>query len=68
MGTKFTKEEIGEIEDALENSFKYYTDLLEENTSHPLANNNPTIIYNVQYARTKIKIIESIKKKLNGRN
>jgi hypothetical protein len=59
VGTKFTKEEIDEIEDALEDSLKYYKDLLDVNTSDP-----ETKKMNIEYAHNKIKIIESIKKKL----
>jgi hypothetical protein len=34
-GMKFTKEEIDEIKDALEDSLKYYKDLLEDAPSDP---------------------------------
>ena len=56
---KFTKVEIDEIKDALEDSLKYYKDLLDENTSDP-----ETKKKNIEYASAKIKIIESIKRKL----
>ena len=56
---KFTKEEIDEIKDALEDSLKYYKDLLEDAPSDPETKKG-----NFYYARARIKIIESIKKKL----
>ena len=56
---KFTKVEIDEIKDALEDSLKYYKDLLDENTSDPETKKKI-----IKYASAKIKIIESIKRKL----
>jgi len=56
---KFTKEEIVEIKDAIEDSLKYYQDLLDDALSNPEMKKK-----NIEYARTKIKIIESIKMKL----
>jgi hypothetical protein len=48
-----------EIKDALENSLKYYQDLLDDALTNP-----ETKIKNVEYAGAKIEIIESIKRKL----
>jgi hypothetical protein len=56
---KFTKEEIDEIIDAIEDSLKYYQDLLDDALSNPETKKN-----NLEYARARIKIIESIKQKL----
>jgi hypothetical protein len=56
---KFTKVELDEIIDALEDSLKYYKDLLDDASSNP-----ETKTMNVEYARARIKIIESIKRKL----
>jgi hypothetical protein len=58
---KFTKEEIDEIKDALENSLKYYQDLLDDALSKPEAKK-----MNIEYARARIKIVESIKRKLDN--
>jgi len=57
---KFAKEEIDEIKDALENSLKYYQDLFDDAPSNP-----ETKKMNVEHASAKIKIIESIKRKLS---
>lgn len=59
IAKKFTKVEINEIKDALEDSMKYYQDLLDDAPSNP-----ETKKMNIEYARAKIKIIESIKRKL----
>jgi hypothetical protein len=56
---KFTREEIDELKDALENSLKYYQDLLDDALS-----NAETKKKKIKYARAKIKIIESIMDKL----
>ena len=56
---KFTKEELDEIKDAIENSLKYYQDLLDDALSNPETKKN-----DLEYARARIKIIESIKQKL----
>jgi hypothetical protein len=56
---KFTREEIDEFKDALENSLKYYQDLLDDALSNPEMKKKK-----IKYARAKIKTIESIKKKL----
>ncbi len=56
---KFTKEEIDEIKDALEDSLKYYQDLLDDVPSNP-----ETKKMNIEYASAKIKIIDSLKRKL----
>ena len=56
---KFTREEIDELKDALENSLKYYQDLLDDALSNP-----ETKKKKIKYARAKIKIIESITDKL----
>ena len=56
---KFTREEIDEFRDALENSLKYYQDLLDDALSNPQMKKK-----NIKYARAKIKIIESIMDKL----
>jgi hypothetical protein len=58
-GIKFTKEEIDEIKDALGDSLKYYQDLLDDALTNP-----ETKKMNIEYARARIKIIESIKRKL----
>jgi hypothetical protein len=59
IGMKFTKKEIDEIKDALENSLKYYQDLLDDPPSNPKTKKK-----NIEYASARIKIIESIKRKL----
>jgi hypothetical protein len=56
---KFSKEEIDEIKDVLEDSLKYYRDLLDVSTS-----DLETKKMNIEYARAKIEDIESIKKEL----
>jgi hypothetical protein len=56
---KFTKKEIDEIKDALENSLRYYQDLLDDPPSNPKTKKK-----NIEYASARIKIIESIKRKL----
>jgi hypothetical protein len=56
---KFSKKEIDEIKDVLEDSLKYYKDLLDVSTSDP-----ETKKMNIKYARAKIEDIESIKKEL----
>ena len=56
---KFTSEEIDEFKDALENSLKYYQDLLDDALTNPEAKKKK-----IKYARAKIKIIESITDKL----
>lgn len=60
MGSKFTKEELDEIRDALEDSMKYYQDLLED----PPPSDPEKKKMNIEHAEAKIKIIESIKRKL----
>jgi predicted HicB family RNase H-like nuclease len=60
-GIKFTKEEIDEIKDAIEDSLKYYQDLLDDALSNPETKN-----MSAEYARARIKIIESIKRKLEN--
>jgi hypothetical protein len=56
---KFTREEIDEFKDALENSLKYYQDLLDDALSNPQMKKKK-----IKYARAKIEIIESIMDKL----
>jgi histidinol phosphatase-like enzyme len=56
---KFTREEIDELNDALENSLKYYQDLLDDALTNP-----ETKKKKIKYARAKIKIVESIRRKL----
>lgn len=56
---QFTKEEIDEINDAIEDSLKYYQDLLDDSHSDPEMTKK-----NIKYARARIKIIESIIRKL----
>jgi hypothetical protein len=56
---QFTKEEIDEINDAIEDSLKYYQDLLDNSQSDPEITKK-----NIKYARARIKIIESIIRKL----
>lgn len=56
---KFTKKELDEIKDALEDSMKYYKDLLDESTS-----DEETKKMSIEYAHSRIKIIESILNKL----
>jgi ppGpp synthetase/RelA/SpoT-type nucleotidyltranferase len=58
----FTKEEVDEIKDALGDSLNYYKDLLDVNCDgiEDLERKKK----NIEYARSRIKIIESIKKKL----
>jgi histidinol phosphatase-like enzyme len=56
---KFTREEIDELKDALENSLKYYQDLLDDALTNP-----ETKKKKIKYARAKIKIVESIRRKL----
>jgi ppGpp synthetase/RelA/SpoT-type nucleotidyltranferase len=58
----FTKEEIDEIKDAIEDSLNYYKDLLDVNCDG--FEDLETSKKNIEYARSRIKIIESIKKKL----
>jgi hypothetical protein len=58
---KFTKEEVDEIKDALEDSFRYYKDLLDDPPSDPERNK-----ISIQYARARIKIIQSIRRKLES--
>ena len=57
---KFTKEEKHEIKDALENSLKYYQDLLDDALTNPEAKKR-----GIEYARARIRVIESITRKLD---
>lgn len=56
---KFTKEELDEIKDAIEDSLNYYKDLHDDAPS-----DSETKKKNIEYADARIKIIESIKLKL----
>jgi len=58
----FTKEEIDEIKDVLWDSLNYYKDLLD--LSYDGSEDLETKKKNIEYARSRIRIIESIKKKL----
>lgn len=60
IAMKFTKDEIDEINDAIENSLNYYQDLLDDSPPDP-----ETKKKNIEYAHARIKIIESIKTKLD---
>jgi hypothetical protein len=60
IAMKFTKDEIDEINDAIEDSLKYYQDLLDDSPSDPEAKK-----INIEYSRSRIQIIESIKRKLD---
>ena len=60
---EFTEEEIDVINDALEDSLNYYKDMLDIN-SDGVPSDPEEKKKNIVYARVKIKIIESIKKKL----
>jgi len=59
---KFTKEEIDEIKDALEDSLSYYRDILDVKTDESL--DSETKKKDIEYARARINTIESIKKKM----
>jgi hypothetical protein len=59
---KFTKEEIDEIKDALEDSLSYYRDMLDVKTDESL--DPETKKKDIEYARARINTIESIKKKM----
>ncbi len=56
---EFSKEEADEIKDSLKNSLNYYKDLLDDAPLDPEEKKE-----NIKYARARIKIIESIKMKL----
>ena len=52
---QFTKEEIDEISDAIEDSLKYYQDLLDDSHSDPEITKK-----NIKYASARIKIVAII--------
>ena len=56
---EFTQEEADEIRNSLEDSLNYYKDLLDDSPLDPEAKKK-----NIEFARARIKIIESIKRKL----
>jgi hypothetical protein len=58
--SKFTKEELDEIKDVLEDSLKYYQDLLDD----PPPSDPEAKRMSIEYAQARIKIIKSIKRKL----
>ncbi len=56
----FTKKEVDEINDAIDDSLKYYQDLLDE----PPPSDPEGKKMSIEHAQARIKIIESIKRKL----
>lgn len=56
---EFTQEEADEIRNSLDDSLNYYKDLLDDSPLDPEAKKK-----NIEFARARIKIIESIKRKL----